>query len=91
MECRGKPIELECWPVEKIVSGRVVHPAWVYENFDNGSLFITVEPGHPRVLNVRTREGWLVAHQDGYLLQGMGKQIWPVALQDFQARYDLIE
>ena len=90
MKCRRKPIELECWPVAKILTERKECPDWVKANFDDGLLFIDTINGDSD-LRVRTREGWLTAYSDGYLIQGKEGQIWPVALVDFLAGYEPIE
>ena len=90
MKCRRKPIELECWPVEKILCGKS-GPDWVAENLNQASLYIEREVGHSPSLQVKTQEGWLIAPHDGYIIQGVEGEIWPIGASQFTKTYDLIE
>ena len=91
MKCRRKPIELECWPVEKILFDPKIAPEWVTKCAFEGKLEIKCPDEGSPSLSARTQEGWLNAPHDGYIIQGVEGKIWPIGASQFAKTYDLIE
>jgi hypothetical protein len=90
MKCRRKPIVHEYYPVERILSKWLDqdHPEWIMAAINNGALAFT-NVG-PLRLMVKTTEGSLVAPDDGYIIQGVYGEIWPIRAKAFAATYEVV-